>query len=402
MGCLSGLAQGVPATWQALLDGRDATRPFRRALGEANHLVVEGVAVPMNPPDHAAFGARYNSQALAQMDDTAAYAVLAAFEALDHAGLLDRPDIVRRAGVIFGCGAGGLATIEHFYQRLYVQAARSFHPLTIPRQMPSAPASQISMLFGTQGVSFGIASACASSAHAIAEAATMIRSGRLDIAIAGGTEAPLTLGSWQSWRALKVVARERCRPFSAGRDGMVLGEGSAALILESEDHALARGATPQAELLGSGASSDAHHMTQPDGAGVTAALQAALADAGLARDVPVLISSHGTGTILNDRSEAAALRAVFGEALDHSMVLATKSSHGHLCGAGGAIELLIGILALQHGIAPPVLHYFGRDADCDLPLPLHAPQPMPHKILVSNSFAFGGMNAVLVATAVPR
>ena len=399
MGCLSGLAQGVEPTWAALMDGRDVTRPFRAQLGDAPNLIAEGVAVPMEPLELAAFGARYKQQALAQMDPSSAYAVLAAFEALESAGLLDAPELMRRAGVVFGCASGGLNTMELSYQRLFQQQAKTLHPMTIPKQMTSAATSQISMTFGLQGPSFSIASACASSSHAIAEAAEMIRSGRVDVAVAGGTEAPLTVGSWISWRGLKVVAKERCRPFSAGRDGMVLGEGSAAVVLESEDHARARGARPLAELLGAGASSDASHMTQPNQVGAVAAITAALVESGLPMDQPALISSHGTATVMNDRAEAAALREVLGAGLDKSLVLATKSAHGHLCGGGGAIEFVIGLLALRHGLAPPVLHYLGADPECDLPLALGAPPRINYDILLATSFAFGGLNSVLVARA---
>ena len=362
MGCLSGLAQGTPATWAALLAGRDAVRPFELKLGEAPHLV-------------------------------------AAYEALADAGLLDDPERIRRAGVIIGCGAGGLVTVEQFYQRLFQSQARNAHPLTIPRQMTSAPAAQVSMMFGAQGPSFAISSACASSAHAIAEAAEMIRSGRLDIVIAGGAEASFTLGAWRSWQALRVVSSSRCRPFSAGRDGFVLGEGSAALVLESESHARARHAPVHAEFLGASAGSDAGHLTQPDAGSIAGCIRSALGNAGLAPDQPVLISSHGTGTVLNDKAEAQALRACFGATLDRSMVLATKAAHGHLCGAGGAMEFIIGVMALQQRIAPPLLNYLGPDPDCLLPLPFRAPLPFDASVLVSNSFAFGGLNAVLIARA---
>lgn len=180
---------------------------------------------------------------------------------------------------------------------------------------------------------------------------------------------------------------------------MMLGEGAAILVLESEAHAHARGAQPLAEILGSGASSDAHHMTHPNGTGAAEAMRAALADSQLNTDTPMLISSHGTGTIANDRAEAAALREVFGDSLDHSTVLATKSAHGHLCGAGGAIELLIGLLALRHRLAPPVLNHLGADPECAVPLALGAAVSINHTTLLSNSFAFGGLNSVVVTRA---
>jgi nodulation protein E len=398
LGCLSGLAQGVEATWRRLCAGEDAARSFKRECSVPN-AAMEGVTIWIDAVDSTAFGKRFNARLLEQMDLSSVYAVLAAHEALEAARLLDEPDVLGKAGVFIGCGGGGLTSVEQSYERLFVGGARTFHPMTIPRQMPSAPASQVSITFSTRGPCFGITSACASSAHAIAEAAAMIRHGRLDLAIVGGAEAPMAIGSWMAWQALRALAKERCRPFSAGRDGMMLGEGAAVLVLESEAHAHARGAQPLAEILGSGASSDAHHMTHPNGTGAVEAMRSALADSQLNADKPVLISSHGTGTIANDRTEAAALREVFGHSLDHSTVLATKSAHGHLCGAGGAIELLVGLLALRHRLAPPVLNYLGPDLECALPLPLGAAIPIDHTTLVSNSFAFGGLNSVLVARA---
>lgn len=398
MGCLSGLAQGVEATWHRLCDADDAARPFKREAHLAN-VVVEGVAISIDTVDTDAFSRCFNVRLLEQMDLSSVYAVLAAHEALEASGLLEQPDMLRKAGVLIGCGGGGLTSVEQSYERLFVGGARTVHPMTIPRQMPSAPASQISIVFSTQGPCFGITSACASSAHAIAEAATMIRHGCLDLVIAGGAEAPLTIGSWLAWRALRALAKERCRPFSIDRDGMMLGEGAAILVLESEAHALARGARPLAEILGSGASSDAHHMTHPSGAGAVQAMQSALADSGISTDTPMLISSHGTGTVANDRTEAEALHQVFGNTLNNSTVIATKSAHGHLCGAAGAMELLIGLLALRNRLAPPVLNYLGFDPDCALPLPLGTTKPINYRVLLSNSFAFGGLNSVLVARA---
>ena len=398
LGCLSGLAQGVDATWHRLRNGDDAARPFHRTCSVPN-AIADGTAIWIDAPDSTAFGQRFNTRLLDQMDLSSVYAILAAHEALEAAALLDHPDLLARAGVFIGCGGGGLTSTEQSYERLFVGGARALHPMTIPRQMPSASASQVSITFSTRGPCFGFTSACASSSHAIAEAAMMIRHGRLDLAIVGGAEAPLAIGSWMAWQALRALAKERCRPFSAGRDGMMLGEGAAVLILESEAHANARGAQTLAEILGSGASSDAHHMTHPSGAGAVHAMRAALADAQLNADAPLLISSHGTGTLANDRAEAAALHEVFGPSLAHSTVLATKSAHGHLCGAGGAIELLVGLLALRHHLAPPVLNYLAPDPECLLPLPLGAALPIDHTTLLSNSFAFGGLNSVLVARA---
>jgi nodulation protein E len=265
--------------------------------------------------------------------------------------------------------------------------------------MISAPTSHLSMVFGIEGAAFTVASACASSGHAIGEGLWMLRSGRADVALVGGSESALTYGSWLGWIALKAMADDACRPFSLERRGMVLGEGAAALVLETEEHAKARGATIIAELAGYGATSDAHHITMPHGRGAEAAIRMAHEDAGLPLEAPVLVSSHGTGTPLNDKIESAALRAVYGERLDDSLVLATKSSHGHLIGGAAAIELVTGVLAMNAGLAPAVLGSKGQDPECAVPVP-YAPTPIQYDALVSNSFAFGGLNAVLIAKKV--
>ena len=401
MGCLSGLGQGAQANWDAAISGQDAARPFERSQSEGWAVDVSGVAAWMQPPDTSAFAGRFNVLLLGQMDPVSQYAVLAAFEALDGAGLLDRPDLLGRSAVLIGCGAGGLTTIEHSYVRLG-RGMRSAHPLTVARLMPSAPASQVSMVFGARGPAFGVTSACASSSHAIAEGAEMVASGRVDMAIVGGAEAALTAGCWLAWQGLRVVAQERCRPFSTGRDGLVLGEGAGVLVLESGAHALARGAPIRGEILSSGATADAHHITQPGGVEAANAIRQALEFGGLSARDPVLISSHGTGTVPNDRAETEALLDVFGETLQDCLVVATKSAHGHLLGAGAAVELILGLLALERQLAPPILNYLGPDPACDAPLALGGPKPAPFDVLISNAFAFGGLNSVIAAARAPR
>jgi nodulation protein E len=225
----------------------------------------------------------------------------------------------------------------------------------------------------------------------------MVRAGRAKVVIAGGADASLTYGSWAAWKALRAMAPDACRPFSQGRQGMVLGEGAATVVVEDLEHARARGATIHAELIGAGASSDAFDLTQPDGEGALRAMAEAYAGAGIERSEPALVSAHGTGTPLNDKTEAQALRTLYGPDLGRQTVIATKSAHGHLLGAGGAIEFVAGVQALSRGLAPPVLNYLGSDPECDLPLALRAPAPIGCELLVSNSFAFGGLNSVLIA-----
>jgi nodulation protein E len=395
MGCISGLGQGVAATWAGLTDGAGGIRPLERPFYDGRW-TMEGPAAVVSAVDGAAVEAFLGRRVMPQLDPMAAYAIVATHEALDEAGLLDQPDLRADAAILYGAASGGNVTLEDAYGRLFVKGQANVHPMTIPKMMGSAAIGQLSMLYGVRGMAFAIASACASSAHAIAEAMHLVRAGRSKIVIAGGSDASITLGSWTAWRALRAMAPDACRPFSSGRQGMVLGEGAATLVVEDLDHARARGATVLAEVVGSGASSDAFDLTQPDGAGAVKAIAQAYTDAGLSPDEPCLISTHGTGTPLNDKTETQSLRELFGQSIGRHRVIATKSAHGHLLGAGGAIEFVAGVRALQAGLAPPILNYLGPDPDCDLPLVLGEPQAIDHRVLVSNSFAFGGLNSVLI------
>jgi nodulation protein E len=399
LGCVSALGQGVSPTWNRLVQGQGGIVPFSKSYGDHPGLQFEGPAAPVQNLDLSAAQARFGAKAMATLDPLAAFASAAALEALTDAGLLDHAVLETRTAILFGAGSGGNATFEEGFGRIYDRKLGSVHPLTIPKSMISAPAAQLSMLFGVRGLAFTLSSACASSAHALGEAMHMIRAGRCDVALAGGGEAALTLGSWLGWAALRAMASDTCRPFSAGRKGMVLGEGAAMLVLESYDHARARGATIYGELAGLGASSDAHHLTMPHPAGCEAAIRAAHADAGIPLDAPALISAHGTGTVLNDSNESAAMRAAYGADMAGKRVIATKSAHGHLIGGGGALEFLIGLLALREGVAPPVLNWLAPDPECDVPLALE-PTPIKAEALISSSFAFGGLNAVLAAKLV--
>jgi nodulation protein E len=272
----------------------------------------------------------------------------------------------------------------------------NIHPMTIPRYMTSASVSHLSMLFGIRGHTLAVASACASSAHAIAEAMYFIRAGRGDVVVTGGSDASITFGSLYGWRALQAMATDTCRPFSANRKGMVIGEGGATLVLESEDHAKARGARIYAEVAGAASNADARHITQPDSENAAEAIKAAHRDANLAIDTPVLYSAHGTGTKLNDKAETAALKLAYPASLVKNRVIATKSAHGHMLGGTGAMEFLLAIQAMRENMAPPILNYLGPDPECDAPLVLE-PERLDYDAVVSSSFAFGGLNSVLVA-----
>jgi nodulation protein E len=397
LGCVSALGQGVSTTWSKLKDGIGGIAMLSERHPDQDRLIKEGPAAIVAGVDTSGVEAYAGRKVTAQLDPVAAYAVVATHEALTDAGLIDAPQTLAGAYIVYGGASGGNATMEDGYVRILLKGQSSVHPLTIPKTMSSAAVSQLSMIFGVKGVAFAISSACASSAHAIAEAAYMIRAGRTKVAIAGGADSSLNFGSWYSWLALQAMATDACRPFSIDRKGMVLGEGAASLVLEDLDHARARGATVYAEIIGMGGSSDAGHLTAPSAEGAGAAVRGAYAEAGIATDTPVIVSAHGTGTPLNDKTETEVMRGVLGDDLSRHRVIATKSAHGHLLGAGGAIEFVIGVLALRDGIAPPILGYLGPDPECDLPLVLGNAEAFAAEALVSNSFAFGGLNSVLIA-----
>jgi nodulation protein E len=397
LGCVSALGQGVSTNWSRLKDGVSGIRMLSQRHPDQDRLVKDGPAAIIDGIDTSAVESYTGRKVTAQLDPVAAYAVVATHEALTDAGLITEPATLAGAFIVYGGASGGNTTMEDGYVRILLKGQSSVHPLTIPKTMSSAAVSQLSMIFGIKGVAFAISSACASSAHAIAEAAYMIRAGRTKVAIAGGCDASLNFGSWYSWLALQAMAPDACRPFSIDRKGMVLGEGAASLVLEDLDHARARGATIYAEIIGAGGSSDAGHLTAPSAEGAGAAVRGAYAEAGIPTDTPVIVSAHGTGTPLNDKTETEVMRGILGGDLSRHRVIATKSAHGHLLGAGGAIEFLLGILALREGVVPPIQNYLGRDPECDLPLALGKTQAFEAEALVSNSFAFGGLNSVLIA-----
>ena len=266
LGCVSGLGQGVSTSWSRLKAGESGIRTLAEQHPDVERMVKAGPAAPVDKLDTSAIEAFAGRKVTAQLDPVAAFALVATHEALDDAGLLNDPALAD-ATILYGGASGGNTTSEDGYVRILTKGQSSVHPLTVPKAMGSAAVSQLSMLFGIKGLAFAISSACASSAHAIAEAGHMIRAGRTKLAVAGGSDASLNFGSWLAWTALQAMAKDTCRPFSIDRQGMVLGEGAATLVLEDMEHAKARGATIYAELIGMGASSDAGHLTAPSAEG---------------------------------------------------------------------------------------------------------------------------------------
>lgn len=336
----------------------------------------------------------FSSRDLAGCDRFSVLALLAADQAVTAAKL--DPDLIAgtRTAVVVGTGVGGATTIDDGHHALYVDGGR-LHPFTIARLMPSAAASQISRQWGCRGTVFAVTSACASAAQAIGVGMGMLRAGQADRVIVGGSEASLTPSGIRSWEAMRVLTDTKCRPFSCDRDGMVLGEGAAIFVLEDMSAARHRGAPIVASLLGYGTSSDAKDLVRPDPVGAALAMQFALQDAGLVGQDIGHVNAHGTGTLLNDAAEATALEMVFGHQLADLPVSATKPIHGHTLGAAGAIELAASIVALRAKAAPATLNLTAVDPDSRLRVSAER-QDIERSVAMSNSFAFGGINAALI------
>jgi nodulation protein E len=330
------------------------------------------------------------------LDRFAQFAVAAALDAVKDAKLVLTPETAARTAVITGTGVGGQNTVEESYVKLFSgNGPPRVHPFTIPRLMANAGSSQISMATGITGPGFTVASACASAIHAMGVTLSMLRSGLIDIAVTGGAESCLTFGTLKGWEALRVMAPDVCRPFSKDRAGMVIGEGAGMFVLETAESAEARGAKVYAEFAGFGMSSDAKDITTPDMGGAARAVASAIKDAGLKPQDIDYVNAHGTGTRVNDMTETAALKHVFGEHAHKLAISSSKSMFGHALGAAGALEMLATVLAVTEQTAPPTINYLGPDPECDLDYVPNQARKMPIDVALNNSFAFGGLNAVV-------
>ena len=393
LGCISPLGANPEQHWAALRQGISAIAPLIGQEGGDLKVEVAAQISEFQP------GAHFSSAQLGLLDRHSQFALVAARQAVTDAGL-DEAALSCMATVV-GTGCGGKETDEITYHRLYREGKHRVHPFTIPRGMPSAASSQVTMDLGIQGPAFTVASACASSNHAIAQAVLMIRAGLVEAALAGGTDAPFTHGLLKSWEALRVLAPDTCRPFSADRKGLVLGEGAGMVVLESLEHARRRGASIHALITGVGMSADAGHITDPSVDGAARAMAAALADAGVAPNQIDYINAHGTGTQHNDITETQAIHQVFGDHAARLKVSSTKSMHGHALGAAGALELIATIRALQSGLLPPTANFTAPGEGCDLDYIPNQAVESPCRRALSNSFAFGGLNAVLLIEKPP-
>ncbi len=403
MGVISALGLDQQVFWQSLAKGQTGIGPIPEAVGPVPEMGMNQVRFK-NGGAVLGYDAEtyFPRKTLSFMDRFAQFSVIAAREAVTNAGIEWTEELRDSAAVITGSCMGGRFTDEIGYWELFHHGRNRVHPLTIPLGMSNAGASHISMEFGLHGPAYTFSTACSSSAHAIGNALWMVRSGAAPMAIAGGSEAPLFLGGLKAWEAMRVVSPDTCRPFSLNRSGMILGEGAAMLVLEPLERALARGAKPLAEIVGFGMSADACHVTQPSAEGAARAIRSALRDGGLAPEQVGYINAHGTATEANDRMETAAIHAVFGSHAAALPVSSTKSMHGHTLGAAGAIEAAATVLALCNGLLPPTINFTQPDPECNLDVvPNHARAAQP-EVALSQSFAFGGLNAVLAFRAWQR
>jgi nodulation protein E len=394
LGVVSAVGIGVEAHWEGVREGRSGTR--RPTLLDPALLSVPIAAEVLD------FDAErlLPNASLDILDRFSQLALVASREAVTDAALTISDDDRDRAGVSIGTGIGGAATQDVLYKRYYAEKAQRPHPLSIPRTMYSAAASQVSMTYGMRGPSICVSTACSSSGHAIGEAFEMIRAGRADVMLAGGADAPITVPVLKVWEAMRVLANPTdpataCRPFSRDRMGIVIGEGAGVLVLEEWERATARGARIHAELAGYGATSDAAHITAPGVEAPVRAVRMALAQGRLEPSDVQYVNAHGTGTPLNDVTETTILKQAFGAHAERLAVSSTKSMVGHTMGASGAIELVTTVLAMIHATAPPTINYNEPDPACDLDYVPNQARPLTIDAAISNSFAFGGLNAVI-------
>lgn len=393
LGAICAAGPTAEAMWDAVAAGNTAIGPV-----EVRRQELVGSPVGAQFRDYDA-DAHFDSKALAMMDRVSQFAVIAARQALADAGLANDDPDVAASPVVIGVGAPGLETLDDSFYKFYGQGGHRAHPLTVPRLMASAPASQVTMDLGLHGSSFTVSSACASGVHAIGQACRTIQYGESPYALAGGSEACLTAGTLLGWQALRVLSTDTCRPFSRNRSGLVLGEGAGMLVLEDLDHAVARGATIRGVITGFGANADAADLTSPDLANVARAMRLALAEAGLQPGDIDYINAHGTGTLMNDAVEAEALREVFGGRVPP--VSSSKGVLGHTLGAAGALEAVIALMAIERQVAPPTANCTEPDESLGIDMIADGARQLEIRHALSNSFAFGGLNAVLAFSRYP-
>ena len=388
LGGICGLGNDVATIWQEMRAGRSAIGPISNT--SLHDIKIKTGCEIKTLPEHD-----IERKQLVSMDRFSLLAVIAAREAVKHSGLSISDNNTYRIGTTVGVGVCGWEAIEENYRAILLEGKNRAGIFTVPKVMPSAAAGQVSMNLGLRGPVFGVTSACSSSNHAIASAVDQIRLGRADAMLAGGTDAPMVWGILKGWEALRVLSPDTCRPFSANRQGLVLGEGAGMAVLESFEHASARGATILGEIIGVGLSADASDIVAPTVEGPENAMRACLADAGLTPEDVDYLNAHGTGTKANDQIETAAIKRVFGQHAYALSVSSTKSMHAHCLGASGALEMIACVMAIREGIVPPTANFVEPDPECDLDVTPNTARERKLNVAMSNAFAFGGTNAVL-------
>lgn len=394
-GTVNALALDVEGTYAAFREGRCGITALD--IRDRDRLSIGiGGQIHNWAPDH-----HFSRQQLGLLDRFAQFAVVAARQAVAQSGLSFDGDLGLDAGVVLGTAGGGLNTWDDNFRAVYAEGKNRVHPFVVPKLMHNAAASHISMELQLLGPSFTVATACASSNHAMGLAFQMIRAGSAKVMLTGGSESMLSFGGLKAWEGLRVMSNTACRPFSRNRDGMVQGEGAGVFVFENFDHAKARGADILAEVIGFSMTSDASDIVMPSKQGAARAISGALRDARLNVDDVGYINAHGTGTAANDRVECAAVSEVFGGHSRHLMMSSTKAMHGHLIGGTGAVELLACIMALRDGVIAPTIGYQDADPDCAVDIVPNVARQASVDVCLSNAFAFGGLNAVLALRHAP-
>jgi beta-ketoacyl-acyl-carrier-protein synthase II len=397
-GVVAPLGNSLEALWTNLIAGRSGIQRLPSSISQGLRSPI-GATVNFDGKNY------FEAPRLRLLDRVSQLALVAAQQAIVDSGVDFAAEKRERCGVFVGTSLGGAETTEEGYHTLYAQQSERIKPYSVPNAMANAPAAWIGIDYGLYGPMLTYSTACSSSAVAVGEAARRIQYGDVDVMLAGGAEAPLVVGVLRAWDAMRTLATEdahdpsaSCRPFSATRTGLVLGEGAAFVVLEEWDHALARGAIIHAELAGYGLASDVAHITRPTVEGQAKAMQSALGAAHLEPEAIDYINAHGTATLQNDAVETAAIKVVFGERAQAIPVSSTKSMHGHLLGAAGALELVITMMSLTRRVVPPTMHLNMPDPACDLDYVPGRARGAHLRAAMSNSFAFGGTNAVLILT----
>lgn len=388
-GTINALGADVPATFAAMREGRCGIGPLDILDVERLSIQIGGQIKGYDETAH------FNRQQIALYDRFTQFTLLAARQAIAQSGLQFTGALADQSGVVLGTSGGGLTTQDENYRAVYAEGKNRVHPFIVPKLMNNSAACHVSMEWNLRGPSFTVATACASSNHAMGQAFNMVRCGMAPVMVTGGSEAMLCFGGIKAWEGLRVMSRDGCRPFSANRNGMVQGEGAGIFVFEDYDHARARGADILCEVIGFAMTSDASDIVMPSKHGAARAIAGALRDGGIARDAVGYINAHGTGTAANDKTECAAVADVFGPHADRLMISSTKSMHGHLIGGTGAVELLACIMALRDGVIAPTIGYDEPDPECALDVVPNTARDAQVDVVLSNAFAFGGLNAVL-------